>query len=132
MRLLFLAFDSVLHPYTPYAKGANFCWLPMLEKLLKNHEDVRIIVHSIWRYEYCDCEPRGLFGRLGERFVGQCAAWTARAGDPIGAQKNKEFVKSHLVLDYALDEFNEGVLDVMFLDGLIGISDLRAQAGLAG
>lgn len=70
-RLLSLDFDGVLHPGPQIAtRLKHFCWLPDLSSLLESHEDVDVVVHSTWRYEYDDHELRELLGPLGRRYVG--------------------------------------------------------------
>lgn len=130
MRILFLDFDGVLHPYTPHAEGAKFCWLPVLERLLATHKDVKIVVHSTWRYDHRDDELRELLGSLGERFVGSAPRGPREQAIQSVLQANKGRVDSHLVLDDAPEEFPDGSLNTTFLDGLFGISDARAQAAL--
>jgi hypothetical protein len=70
MRVLFLDFDGVLHagPHVE-ATTPHWCWLPSLAQLLARHEDVHIVVHSTWRYDYNVEELRELLGRLGERVI---------------------------------------------------------------
>lgn len=72
MRVLFVDFDGVLHPLeqAEASRLTHFCWLPVLASALRLHVDVRIIVHSTWRYMYDDDELRMLLGPLGSRFVG--------------------------------------------------------------
>lgn len=131
MRILFLDFDGVLHPYTPYVEVPKFCWLHVLDKLLSTHKDVRICVHSTWRYEYRDEELRELLGSLGDRFFGSTPRGPREQAIQSVLQANKAQLKDYLVLDDARDEFTEGLLNVTFLDGLVGISDVRAQAAVA-
>lgn len=70
MRLVFLDFDGVLHPVEPASLGlTQFCWLHILSQLLVGHDDVRLIVHSTWRYEYKDAELRAFLGPLGNRWA---------------------------------------------------------------
>lgn len=47
--LLFLDFDGVLHPELFHA--SEFCYLPMLENLLRRHPNVGIVITSSWREE---------------------------------------------------------------------------------
>lgn len=46
-RVIFLDFDGVLHATSgPASAMRQFVWLPMLMKLLRDHEDVGIVVHA--------------------------------------------------------------------------------------
>lgn len=77
MRILFLDFDGVLHPGDPEFDGEKFCWLPVLERLLIAHVDVRIVVHSSWRYDHTDAELKQLLGRLEQVLFSSFALCTA-------------------------------------------------------
>lgn len=131
MRLLFLDFDGVLHPSEADPALPHFCWLPELEQLLSLHTDVRIVVHSTWRYDHHDAELRELLAGLGERFVGSAQRGPRQQAIESVLQANKEEVSSYLVLDDAAREFEHGTLNVVLLDGRTGISDVNAQAAVA-
>ena len=77
-RILFADFDGVLHP--TLAAGADpsgdalvstkhFGWVPALEGALRGHPDVRVVVHSTWRYRYDLEELRGVLGSLAPRVI---------------------------------------------------------------
>ena len=77
MRVLFVDFDGCLHPLsTGLTSGGStlrtphFGWLPALAGALRGHDDVGLVVHSTWRYEYDVDELRGLLGGLGQRVIG--------------------------------------------------------------
>lgn len=72
MRVLFIDFDGVLHPseQADASRLTHFCWLSVLVDALRSHSDVRIVVHSTWRYMYDDDELRMLLGPLGNQVVG--------------------------------------------------------------
>lgn len=71
MRLLSIDFDGVLHPQAETLDDAKlFCWLPLLAEILEPFLDVRLAVHSTWRYNYSEKELRGLLGQLGGRVLG--------------------------------------------------------------
>lgn len=130
MRLLFLDFDGVLHPSEADPALPHFCWLPELERLLAPYPDVQIVVHSTWRYDHHDAELRALLGSLGPRFVGSAPRGPREQAIESVLQANRSRVTSYLVLDDAPKEFAEGALNVLFLDGRVGISDLDSQAAL--
>lgn len=131
MRLIFLDFDGVLHPAEADPALPHFCWLPELERLLSAHTDVRIVVHSTWRYDHHDAELRALLGGLSERFVGSAPRGPRQQAIESVLQSNKGKVSNYLVLDDAPNEFEKGTLNVVLLDGRAGISDLDAQAAVA-
>ena len=77
-RVLFLDFDGVLHPTTEDLDDDSgrclatpfFGWLPHLARALEWFLDVRIVVHSTWRYTQDVDELRELLGPLRVRFLG--------------------------------------------------------------
>lgn len=80
LRALFIDFDGVLHPTlargaTTYGDGlittTHFGWVQALEEALRGHDDVRLVVHSTWRYQYKKLEElRELLGVLSRLVVG--------------------------------------------------------------
>lgn len=131
MRLLFVDFDGVLHPANAETQAERFCWLPLLEELLATHKDVAVVVHSTWRYEYRDEELRALLGKVGELFAGGAPRGPREQAIESVLQANKGRVNSYLVLDDAPNEFTQGKLNTVFVDGLRGISDEAAQKAIS-
>lgn len=130
MRLLFLDFDGVLHPSAQYRFIRHFIWLPKLEWLLERHPDVKVVVHSTWRYDHTDDELRALLGSLGSRFVGSAPRGPRAQAIESVLSANKGVVTSHLVLDDQAEDFVASNLTVLALDGRVGISDPTAQLPL--
>lgn len=128
MRLVFLDFDGVLHPLEAEVEG-RFCWLPVLAELLSTHPDVRIVVHSTWRYEYTDQELRGFLGPLGPRFVGSAPRAPREQAIETVLQANKS-VRAHLVLDDDRREFSVSRVNLVLLDSQRGLSDELVQAAI--
>lgn len=131
MRLIFLDFDGVLHPLEPETLGlGRFCWLPVLTSLLSGHDDVQIVVHSTWRYEYTNPELRALLGPLGTRFAGSAPRAPREQAIEMVLQANK-LVRNHLVLDDDAREFSGTAVNLLLLESQRGISDERAQTEVA-
>lgn len=75
-RVLFVDIDGVFHPTThsvastePAIDAVHFGWVHFLDRALRGHDDVVIVVHSTWRKEYTLEELRELLGVLGPRVV---------------------------------------------------------------
>ena len=132
MRLLFLDFDGVVHPQDPESTGLqHFCWLPFLARLLEPHDDVRIVVHSTWRYDHTDNELRTLLGSLGPRFVGSAPRAPREQAIEMVLGANKGTVVSHLVLDDAGKEFSGSTVNLLLVEPHLGLSDVRVQAAIS-
>lgn len=131
MRIIFLDIDGVLHPFDEGDNPAGWLrWVPVLEALLVNAPDVKLVVHSTWRYMYSDDELCALLGPLSDRFIG-CAPRVAR-GDAIEMvlQANKASLTAYLVLDDDRTEFTTSRLNVQFCDPKLGISAQETQAAI--
>jgi len=131
MRIVFLDFDGVLHPVEPTSLGlAQFCWLHILSQLLVGHDDVQLIVHSTWRYEYTDAELRAFLGPLGNRFVGCAPRGPREQVIETVLQANKS-LRHHLVLDDAKQEFSGARVNLLALNSESGLSTDEAQKSIA-
>lgn len=84
MRIIYSDFDGVLHPISALAvferrlpreaavqEGRLFRWSYILDDLLAEHEDVKVVVHSSWRQLLPDQELKRYLGPLGDRFAGK-------------------------------------------------------------
>ena len=76
--LVFLDFDGVLHPTLAdgnapsgeaLVRMKHFGWVPALVAALRGHDDVAIVVHSTWRFEYDLEELRALLGALAPHVI---------------------------------------------------------------
>lgn len=108
MRVLFLDFDGVLMPgpYEPIARD-DFFWVPVLYRALRGHDDVRIVVHSSWRYDTGIEDLRGLLGAfLGPLVIDVTPLWMQRYEGIVGwLRECSQPVHSYRILDDAGDEF---------------------------
>lgn len=132
MRVLFLDFDGVLTKVrVETGPPLPFEWLPILAALLEPWPDVRIAVHSTWRYDHQDDELRDLLGPLGSRFIGSVPRGP-RAEAICWFLDSNPAIASHLVLDDAAAEFPDDFPGALVLcDSLFGISDARVRAAVA-
>lgn len=130
MRVLFLDFDGVLHagPNVETAT-AHWCWLPVLAQLLARHEDVRIVVHSTWRYDYNVEELRELLGRLGERVIDATDAGGRLESIEQWLGEHPE-VTAFRILDDAEREFYRLPEELILCDPAQGITDPGARGQL--
>lgn len=72
MRILFLDFDGVLHPFPkPIDSAQLFCNLPRLETVLRDFPDVQIVISSSWREDQTLEELVALFSSdIATRVIG--------------------------------------------------------------
>ena len=69
-RVVFLDIDGVLHPYPPHSNLQRMCWVPHIVALFLPHSDVRVVIHSSWRYDWSVELLQGLLGELRPRLLG--------------------------------------------------------------
>lgn len=130
MRVLFLDFDGVLHAGPNVeAATAHWCWLPALAQLLARHEDVRIVVHSTWRYDYNVEELRELLGRLGDRVISSTDAGGRLESIEQWLADHPE-VTAFRILDDAEREFYRLPEELILCDPARGITDPDARQEL--
>jgi hypothetical protein len=132
-RILSLDFDGVLHPLgtgTTTISTTHFGWLPVLERLLAAHPDVRVLVHSSWREAYRPEELQMLIGPLEKRFVGAAPMGQRYESVLWWLQMNPAY-SSYRILDDDATEFPDPLPDELVLcDPLQGVSDPLVQAQL--
>ena len=106
-RVLFVGFDGVLHPTVFEVEPVRmekvigvdlFGWLPVLESLLRPHQDVAVVVHSNWRLTHDDEELQLLLGRLGHRMLGSTTPGARYEGIQQWLRANPACT-SHRILD---------------------------------
>lgn len=108
LRVLFLDFDGVLHPFGEPALDEDFrlienpnlfAWLPVLDQLLAYYPHVRIIVSSDWR-RLCDDETLvRLLGPLGGRFIGVVETWGGTRAEEILEEARRRCLTHWLAID---------------------------------
>jgi len=133
LRLLFIDFDGVLHPLRDDADASEwFCWLPELTRLVMPYADVRLAVHSTWRYLYQPDELHALLGPLGARAAGsvprgpreESILWFA---DLAGVRRDR-----FCILDDDGQAFSVlGAPELILCDPQRGLSDAHVQRALA-
>ena len=137
-RVLFLDFDGVLHPLSPdlimdsnlplselIAVHDFFRWVPLLADILRDHADVRIVVHSIWRLLATDAELRVALGPLTERFAGS----TPRGPrwESIAWVITQNRLRNFRILDDSAEDFPPALPELILCDENEGIADALVQ-----
>lgn len=142
MRVLFVAFDGVLHPAsaavrfapTPHLKPAVqnawlFRWAWILDELLAPDPTIRVITHSNWRLIADDDELRSLLGPLAPRFIGstpRLARWPSIA-EVIESNRLRDF----RILDAWPAAFPAELNELIACDPESGVRDHHVHARLA-
>jgi hypothetical protein len=68
--VLFLDFDGVTHP-EPCARSDEFCFLPYVEQVVREHPGVDLVISSSWREQYSLEQLQGFFSAdIAPRVVG--------------------------------------------------------------
>ena len=152
MKILYLDFDGVLHDeavyYHPkrgiYIQTPNrvlFEWMPILEKLLARHPEVKIVLSTSWvRVKSFNFAKQHLSAPLQERVIGATyhrrlmrRAWFESL--PRGEQIVQDVVRRVPTSWFAIDddsrywppEFRDNLIET---DGHLGISDPNIQSAI--
>ena len=133
---LFLDFDGVLHPTTDGTNAdepiriVHFGWLPLLASVLEPH-DVRIVVHSTWRYTHDIDELRALLDLLGPRVIGATPPGPRYESILSWLNLNSQFA-AYRVLDDDAREFPAPTPPELILcNPAKGVSEPRVLAALS-
>ncbi len=72
MKTLFLDFDGVLHPASPFNRDAGaLCHLERFESVMRDFPDWKIVISSSWREEFSLEEIQSFFSKdIAARIVG--------------------------------------------------------------
>jgi len=131
MRLLSLDFDGVLHRAGVSLEAhRRFEWLPILVQLLEPWPDVRLAVHSTWRYDHTLPELAELLGPLQERFIGATPPGQREDSILWYSYQLKGLVTDVRVLDDAPNEFSVLKARLIVCDPATGLSAPEVQQQL--
>jgi hypothetical protein len=140
MRVIFLAFDGVLHPASAVFRVAPvaplkrtvqgawlFRWAWVLDELLEPHADVGIVVHSNWRFLARDDELQSFLGPLSRRFIGSTPR--AQRWDSISSVVQLNGLRDFRILDALPKSFPPGVTELIACDPEVGLQayEVRRQ-----
>lgn len=139
--LLFLDFDGVLHPEyipgeTPGRYRVNqdhFSCLPRLESLLREFEDIDVVISSTWRETRTLAELQAFFSPdLRARIIGatpKLPKVEGRRQREIEAwlTAHQRETSNWMALDDWPSLFDQGCPNVFFTDTLIGLDEEAAE-----
>lgn len=139
-RVLFIDFDGVLHPTVAIAdlpfttkpstvadERGLMRWVPIVAELLAAHQDVRIVVHSAWRWLVDEPEIRELLAPLAPWYAGTTEPEIRGRHESILHQVHRDRIDDYLVLDDAIDEFPAGWTPLVVCDPSAGVSAADVQ-----
>ena len=139
-RVLPTDFDGVLHPTLAAGVDSSgglvatkhFGWVPVLEKALRGHEDVVIVVHSTWRHEYDLDELRGVLGKLAPRVIASTPRNLSRYESIVFWLEQNPSFASYRILDDDVSEFPvPSPPELIFCKPLTGVSAPKVLQALA-
>lgn len=127
--LLFLDFDGVTHPNTFHAQ--EFCYLPLLESLLRRQPNVGVVISSSWREESDFERLRAPFSEDLRARVIACAPVLSEGRSDGGRWREIELFFTEnalmgmpfLILDDEARLFPEG-LDELYLTDSSGLTEI--------
>jgi hypothetical protein len=138
-RVLFLDFDGILHPGPApvnvggeqlYLTTTHFGWLPSLLSVLAPHPDVKVVVHSTWRFDYDEDELREILSDLGARYLGATPAGERYPSILRWLEANPD-VTSFRILDDEVDEFPYPTPEQLIVcDPTEGVNGIEVVAAL--
>lgn len=140
MNTIFIDFDGVMHPVTAIAglspyhpqldleiKRRNmFCWLPLLEEVLQDDDDITIAVHSSWKQYLSNDQMNAILGNLASRYIGITPIGAARYHGILQVVQ-RAGIEHHLILDDATDEFPLHHPDLVATHPSRGLNDERVM-----
>jgi hypothetical protein len=125
--VLFVDFDGVLHPLNCEQEELFTC-VPLLEAVLRDFPEVRVVVSSSWREVRSLRELRGFFSAdVAERIVDKTPSLPWREGRPFREAECAAWIAAHapgarwLALDDDPALFGDGAACLMLLDPECGL-----------
>ena len=103
--ILFLDFDGVLHPEhmgEPTPSDVIFCHLPRFEAVMRDFSAVKIVISSMWRYDFSLDELKARFSPdIAMRIIGTTRLADRTNDTYLPARREKE------ILAWLVDSGNE-------------------------
>ncbi|HEY6437509.1 MAG TPA: HAD domain-containing protein [Ignavibacteriaceae bacterium] len=139
--VLYLDFDGVLHPKSAARsvwtedslklEGDDlFRWIPDLENVLSLFPDVKVVIHSSWRYLHTEDQIKEKLGSLGERVLGLVSREPGERYVQILDDAKSRGVSSIFILDDDIDACPASCPELISCHESLGISDVNVQKKL--
>jgi HAD domain in Swiss Army Knife RNA repair proteins len=104
--ILFLDFDGVLHPYSPWphdeaVRSQYFIHLPRLERVLRDFAEVRIVIASDWRLYHSLEKLRSFFSQDIRSRVSGTTALERPTSEGVGQRQlqAEQYLREHKLVD---------------------------------
>jgi len=97
MKILFLDFDGVLHPWVSH-RDDHFFYLPRLEAVLRDYPEVKIVISSDWRFTHTLERLKTKFSPdIADRVIGQTPSLTRHTVNESGLRRReaRAFLKAN-------------------------------------
>ena len=130
-RVVFVDIDGVLHSYPPHSCLQRMCWVPHIAALVLPHSDVRVVIHSSWRYDYSVELLQALLGELGSRLLG-VTPLGPRFESIVAFVSRSDAISDYRIVDDMPDEFprDPAPPELILCDGRTGVSAPRVRTAL--
>lgn len=127
--MLFLDYDCVLMPSPPHSGLTAFAWLHQLVEALDPHPNVRLVLHTSWRWHQTVEHMAGPLGVLAARVLGATAR--GQRYETILEWVHEHKPASYAILDDQHAEFPmPAPAELIVCNGRLGITDPVALAQL--
>ncbi len=128
--VLFLDFDGCLHPYPKSADQWLFCHLPLLENILRQHPQIRLVLTTSWRETYPWEVLQGSFSDdIQERIIGVTPSLPAlnRQAEIEAWVSESHYEGPFLVIDDQAEQFAPGYPPLFLCETRIGFNERVAK-----
>lgn len=146
--ILFLDFDGVLHPQhdgEPTPAAELFCHLPRFEAVMRDFSTVKIVITSMWRYDFSLDELKAKFSPdIAVRIIGTTRLTDRTDGSYLPARREREILDwlaaskletcQWLALDDSVWQFDQHKKHLVSCSWYIGMDEsveIRLRAELA-
>jgi hypothetical protein len=145
--ILFLDFDGVLHPAhdgEPTPAEEVFCNLPRFESVMRDYQQVEIVISSMWRYQFSLAELCARFSPdIASRIIGATLLYERIEGKYLSARREGELLdwlaaagrlyEPWVALDDAdwqFIKYRERLVECIWYIGFDSVAETRLRAAL--